>query len=154
MDTLEITDAIPLLINTQITSIENNRRGVPGGNGMIRSGQQISYVAGVRPVFGPGVVAYQPIVGTINEGFAVESGTGRKLTCRPGIHEALVSLTTREIGMSTEAFGYDVAQWHEWHESTYLPFKEEQRRKAERLESIRRRAEEIERERAEQAPGQ
>ena len=34
VETLEITDAIPLLINIQITSVDNNRRGAPGGNCM------------------------------------------------------------------------------------------------------------------------
>ncbi|MEE2681272.1 MAG: hypothetical protein VX641_02755 [Planctomycetota bacterium] len=153
VNVLEVTEAIPLLINTQITASEVNRRGIPNGTGMIRSGRQISYIAGVRPVFGPGVAAYQPIVGTINEGFAVESGTGRRLICRPGIHQALVDITSREIGSSTESFGYDVAQWHEWHQSTYLPFKEDQRRQVERQESIKRRAAEIERSRSRQGSG-
>ena len=154
VNTLDITDAIPMLINSQITSIETNQRGALGSGGFIRSGQQISYVAGLRPVFGPGVAAYQPIIGTINEGFAVDSGTGRKLICRPGIHRSLVLLTSRDFGSSTESFGYDVNQWHDWHRSTYLPYKEAQRKKAERLESIKRRAEEIERSRSSQAPGQ
>ena len=144
---LDVTEAIPLLINSQITAVDGNQSSSLGSGGLIRSGQQISYVAGLRPVFGPGVAAYQPIVGTINEGFAVDSGSGRKLVCRPGINRALIALTSRDIGSSTESFGYDVEQWHSWHRSTYLPFKEEQRRKAERVESIKRRAEQIERSR-------
>ena len=118
---LDVTEAIPLLIDMQMISVRDEVVEGFSGGGLIRSGQQISYVANVIPVFGPGSVAYQPVVGTVNEGFAVDSGTGVRLACRTEIHDALVRLTTRDHGSSTAALGYDSSRWHEWYQGIYLP---------------------------------
>ena len=118
---LDVTEAIPLLIETQLIAVRDEVvEGFPGG-GLIRSGQQIAYVANVIPVFGPGSVAYQPVVATLNQGFGVDAGTGLRLACRPEINQALVRLTSRASGRSTAALGYDVARWRDWHARVFLP---------------------------------
>ncbi|MEC8559408.1 MAG: hypothetical protein VXY94_04960 [Planctomycetota bacterium] len=118
---LDVTEAIPLLIETQLIAVRDEVVEGSSGGGLIRSGQQIAYVANVIPVFGPGSVAYQPVVGTLNEGFGVDAGTGLRLVCRPGINQALVRLTSRASGRSTAALGYDVARWRDWHARVFLP---------------------------------
>lgn len=142
---LDVTAAIPLLINTQIVLVEGNQTESFAGGGLISSGRQFAYVSGLIPVFGVGTVAYQPVVSTVNEGFAVAAGSGDRLVCRHQVHRALVQLSTRDSGMDTSALGYDVNRWHEWHQTTYLPLKQAQRREALRQESIRKRAEDLRR---------
>ena len=140
---LDVTDAIPLLINTQIVLVEGNQTESFAGGGLISSGRKFAYVSGLIPVFGVGTVAYQPVVSTVNEGFAVAAGSGDRLVCRAEVHRALVLLSTRDSGMDTTSLGYDVARWHEWHRTTYLPLKEARRREALRQESIRKRADQL-----------
>ena len=100
---LEVTEAIPLLINTQIVLVEGNRTESFAGGGLISSGRQFTYVSGLIPVFGVGTVAYQPVVSTVNEGFAVAAGSRDRLVCREGVHRALVQLSTRDSGIDTSA---------------------------------------------------
>lgn len=118
-------ETIPLLIFAQAT-----RDPAPQDEGdlaWIAIGTQQAFVANLIPVVGSNSGAFQPVLGVINEGIVLRVTDAVVIIYRTIIHNALVSLSTRDFGESTEAFGYDTEQWWRWYNDEYLPLKLAQR---------------------------
>ena len=147
---LDVFEAIPLLIYAQSapggsSATEAGTGG--GGNAWIATGQQMAYIADLVPVVGNGVAAYRPIIGTITEGSVFQVDDVVVTIYRREVHVALVSLSTRDWGRSTETLGYDRGRWWAWHDRTYQPFRSERERIRRQEAEIEALAEQIRRDR-------
>ena len=152
---LDVFEAIPLLIYAQSipgdTSDSSAGTG-GGGNAWIATGQQMAYIADLVPVVGNGVAAYRPIIGTITEGSVLQVDDVVVTIYRRQVHIALVSLSTRDWGRSTESLGYDRGTWWAWHDQSYQPFRAERARIQQQEAEIEALAEEIRRDRETNKP--
>jgi len=121
---LHVREAVPALIaNLRIveyrTVLERQIRYPPpivGG---------IAFVAGVRPVVGSHVVAFDPIIGYITAGGiripeyehpqeVLVPKTQRRLVDVPIVHDALREVTDQD-------FGFDLAAWRRWYNAIMRP---------------------------------
>ena len=147
---LDVFEAIPLLIYAQSVPGEgtgDTSGSSGGGNAWIATGQQMAYIADLVPVVGNGVAAYRPIIGTITEGSVFQVDDVVVTIYRRTVHVALVSLSSRDWGQSTEALGYDRERWWAWNDRVYQPFRAERERKRKEQAAIDSLAEEIRRDR-------
>jgi hypothetical protein len=147
---LDVFEAIPLLIYAQSVPEDGNESNAGsggGGNAWIATGQQMSYIADLVPVVGNGVAAYRPIIGTITEGSVFQVDDVVVTIYRREVHVALVSLSTRDWGQSTESLGYDRSRWRAWHDQHYQPFRAERARRKRLEAEVEALAEEIRRDR-------
>lgn len=135
-------ETIPLLIFSQVT-----RDPVPEHEGdlaWIANQTQHAYVANLIPVTGPGVVAYQPVIGRVTEGTLLRIMDAVVVVYRTVVHDVLVDLSSRDGGDPTDTLGYDPSAWWQWYHQDYLPAKREQldiRRIEERIDATRQQAE-------------
>tara|TARA_B100001059_G_C17753859_1_gene538763 strand:+ start:69 stop:1070 length:1002 start_codon:yes stop_codon:yes gene_type:complete len=147
---LDVFEAIPLLIYAQSVPEDTSNTGAGtggGGNAWIATGQQMAYIADLVPVVGNGVAAYRPIIGTITEGSVFQVDDVVVTIYRRQVHVALVSLSSRDWGQSTESLGYDRRRWWAWNDRTYQPYRAERDRLAREEAEIEALAEKIRRER-------
>jgi len=127
--TLRAAETIPLLIFSQVTA--DRKPENRGDIAWIAITTQQPYVVNLRPAVGNNVAAYQPVLGLVSEGCVLRVMDAVVVVYRTEVHRALVNLTTRDWGRSTEHLGYDVAAWWRWYNAQYTPFKNEQARLAE-----------------------
>ena len=154
---LDVFEAIPLLIYAQSApgggAGDSTGAGEGGGgNAWIATGQQMAYIADLVPVVGNGVAAYRPIIGTITEGSVFQVDDVVVTIYRRTVHVALVSLSTRDWGQSTESLGYDREKWWAWNDRIYQPYRAERERDRKEQAAIESLAEEIRRAREEAEP--
>lgn len=145
---LDVFDAIPLLIYAQSVpgnTPDSTSGAGGGGNAWIATGQQMAYIADLVPVVGNGVAAYRPIIGTITEGSVFQVDDVVVTIYRREVHVALVSLSTRDWGQSTESLGYDRRRWWAWNDRVYQPHRSERARLQKEEAQIDALAEEIRR---------
>ena len=145
---LDVFEAIPLLIYAQ--SAPGGGGGDSdgyggGGNAWIATGQQMAYIADLVPVVGNGVAAYRPIIGTITEGSVFQVDDVVVTIYRRTVHVALVSLSSRDWGQSTEFLGYDREKWWAWNDRIYQPYRAKRDRDRKEQAAIESLAEEIRR---------
>jgi hypothetical protein len=128
---LGAVQAIPLLIFAQATG---DVAETQGDLAWIVIGTQTSYVANVIPVVGDNSGAFQPVLGLITEGTLLRVMDAVVVTYRIDAHNALVSMTTREYGESTEFLGYDMPKWYAWYNEKLMPLLEERAKMAKMLD--------------------
>lgn len=152
---LDVFEAIPLLIYAQSVpgnTPDSSSGAGGGGNAWIATGQQMAYIADLVPVVGNGVAAYRPIIGTITEGSVFQVDDVMVMIYRREVHVALVSLSTRDWGQSTESFGYDRRRWWAWNDRVYQPYRSERARLQREEAEIDALADEIRRARESRQP--
>lgn len=110
--------AIPVLIFAQATSDEARSKA---DLAWIAIATRQSYVANVVPIVGNGSGAFQPVIGSVASGVVMRVQDAVVYTYRADVHNALVSLTTRESGQSTADFGWDMARWWTWFNTEFVP---------------------------------
>lgn len=110
--------AIPVLIFAQATADEARTKA---DLAWIAIATRQSYVANVVPVVGNGSGAFQPVIGSVASGVVMRVQDAVVYTYRADVHNALVSLTTRESGQSTADFGWDMARWWTWFNTEFVP---------------------------------
>ncbi|MDG2031100.1 MAG: hypothetical protein P8J45_08855 [Phycisphaerales bacterium] len=121
---LDIIEAIPLLIFNQAT--QDDYDGDTGDLAWIAVGTQKSYVQDLVPVVGNNVGAFNPIIGTVAEGFVLAIQDAVVVVYRTEVHFALRNLSTRDWGRSTDHLGWDMKQWWTWYNDEYVPYKRAQ----------------------------
>ena len=87
----------------------------------IAIGTQVSYVQDLVPVVGNGSAAFNPIVGHVYEGTVLAIQDAVVVVYRTEVHTALVNLSTRDWGRSTDHLGWDMKQWWTWYNDQYVP---------------------------------
>lgn len=110
--------AIPLLIFSQYSEDRIEKKG---DLAWIAIGTQQSYVQNLIPITGNGSGAFQPVIGTITEGFVLRVSDAVAIVYRTEVHVALEHLSTAAAGQSTAALGWDLNRWRTWYNQTYLP---------------------------------
>jgi hypothetical protein len=110
--------AIPVLIFAQATADEARTKA---DLAWIAIATRQSYVANVVPIVGNASGAFQPVIGSVATGVVMRVQDAVVYTYRADVHNALVSLTTRESGQSTADFGWDMARWWTWFNTEFVP---------------------------------
>ena len=118
---LELLEAIPLLIATQVRTQSPSGSREPGALAWILVGTQRAYVSDVTPVVGSSSVAFNPTVSVLTTGSLLVVGDALVTTYRTEVHETLVAMTSEAWGKSTAHFGYDLDAWRTWHREDFLP---------------------------------
>ena len=122
---LDALSAIPLLIFAQATEDPVRQRG---DLAWIAIGTSRSYVANVVPVVGNNAGAFQPVLGVVYEGTLLRVMDAVAVNYRIDVHNALVAMTSNDIGQSTADLGYNLPAWYAWFNEVYVPFKQNQQR--------------------------
>jgi hypothetical protein len=121
---LNVFEAIPLLINAQVTG---SSTGLGGGGGdtsiaYILVGTQQAYVADLEPVVGDSAVAFDPTIAVVTEGTYLRIIDAHVITYRMEVHNALIDLSTRAMGKPTDDLGFDQPRWRAWFEQEFKPY--------------------------------
>ncbi|MCE7972730.1 MAG: hypothetical protein DYG92_00160 [Leptolyngbya sp. PLA1] len=125
---MDILEAIPWLIAGQVQGVPQQQTASvglgqrTGALAWILVGKQTAYVSDLQPVVGPSAVAFDPQLSTVTEGVILRVLDAVVITYHVDIHNALVDLTSRSWGQSTEPLGWNVPAWHKWYRETYLPY--------------------------------
>lgn len=110
--------AIPALIFAQATVDEARSKA---DLAWIAIATRQSYVANVIPIVGNSSGAFQPVIGSVASGVVMRVQDAVVYTYRADVHNALVSLTTRDAGRATADFGWDMRRWWTWFNTEYVP---------------------------------
>ena len=110
--------AIPVLIFAQATADEARTKA---DLAWIAIATRQSYVANVVPIVGNGSGAFQPVIGSVASGVVMRVQDAVVYTYRADVHNALVSLATRQSGQATADFGWDMARWWSWFNTQFVP---------------------------------
>ncbi len=126
---LNLVDAIPMLINAQVTgqTAQVGGRGSDDALAYILVGTQTAFVSDLTPVVADSAVAFDPTLGVVTEGVVLRVTDAVVLTYRLEVHNALVGLSSRAWGRPTGGLGWDVTRWHEWYTREFKPFWEQQK---------------------------
>jgi len=122
--TLNALDTIPLLIAGQATA--DDRPDNEGDLAWIAIQTQTAYIQGLRAVAGNNSGAFEPIVGILNEGTVMRVMDAVVVVYRTEVNRSLVNLTSNDWGQSTEHLGYNINDWWNWYNNTYVPYKNQQ----------------------------
>jgi hypothetical protein len=125
--TLGALETIPLLIFAQAAS---QTVGNSGDLAWIAIQTQTAYVQNLQPVVGSGAGAFEPVIGVVSEGTILRVVDAVAIIYRTAVHSSLVAMTTEDWGQSTEYLGYNMPAWWEWYNTHYVPFKNDQARRA------------------------
>ena len=127
-------ETIPLLIFAQATGDPVPQE--QGDLAWIAIQTQRAYVADLQPVVGGNSGAFQPILGRVSEGVVLRIRDAVVVVYRTEIHRSLVAMTSHDWGRSTGHLGYDMKKWWTWYNSEYVPYKNEQARRAAREKGV------------------
>jgi hypothetical protein len=121
-----VLEAVPLLINAQVTGAQT---GLGGGGGdtslaYILVGTQQAYVADLEPVVGDSAVAFDPTIAVVTEGTYLRIIDAHVITYRMEVHNALIDMSSRAMGKPTDGFGFDQPRWRTWYTDEFKPFME------------------------------
>ena len=114
---VDAVQAIPLMIFSQYSRDPIEKKG---DLAWIAIGTQRSYVQNLIPTTGNGAGAFQPVIGTITEGFVMRVMDAYAVVYRTELRRNLVQLSTRASGASTEHLGWDLDAWRDWYNEDYL----------------------------------
>jgi hypothetical protein len=124
---LQLYDAIPMLINAQVTQSAGPTRADDGGEpalAYILVGTQQAYVAGLTPVVGDNAVAFDPRLGVVTNGVVLRVIDAVVITYRTEVNAALIGLSTQGWGgQSTAGLGWDQQAWRVWYNKEFLPYR-------------------------------
>lgn len=123
-DTLSLYEAIPMLISAQLGG--GTTVGSAGGGGdealaYILVGTQTAFVSDLEPVVGDSAVAFDPQLSVITEGTVLRVIDATVVTYRTEVHNALVRMSSRAWGRSTEHLGWDIPAWRRWYAEEFVP---------------------------------
>lgn len=126
-NTLSLFDAIPMLINAQITQSAGPSRADDGGDAAlayILVGRQEAFVAQLTPIVGDSAVAFNPQLGVLTEGTYIRVIDAVVITYRVEVNAALIALSTRGWGgQSTASLGWDQKAWRMWYANDFVPYR-------------------------------
>jgi len=124
-DEFDLVQAIPAMINAQISGttaqVGSSGRQGDGALGYILVAQQVSFVSDLTPIVGESAVGFDPTVSVVSEGVVMEVFDAHVVTYRTIVNNALINLTSRHYGRSTEGLAWDRQAWQNWYEREFLP---------------------------------
>lgn len=120
---LNAVRAIPTMMFAQVAS--DPRGDQEGDLAWIAIQTQQTFVADLQPVVGDSSGAFQPVVGVINEGVVLRVTDAVVIVFRTEVHQALVNMSSRAWGRSTEHLGYDRRAWWRWYNEQFVPHQNE-----------------------------
>lgn len=134
INTLDIVEALPMLINAQA--------GTQGGGGntagertgalaYIFVGTQTTYVSDLTPVVSESAVAFDPQVDIVNDGVLLTVLDAQVYVLRGSVRRAAAEMAERHAGLSTNHLGWNVPAWREWYAKQFVPAME--RKKADKV---------------------
>lgn len=123
-NTLNLVDAIPLLINAQIQGAQIGQGGGGGETSLayILVGQQQTFVADLTPVVADSAVAFDPTLGVVTDGVILRIIDAVVLTYRVEVNNALIGLSSRAWGQPTRRLGWDNRGWVDWYVKEFRPY--------------------------------
>ena len=124
--TLGLYDAIPMLINAQVTQSAGPSRADDGGDAAlayILVGRQQAFVSGLTPVVGNNAVAFNPQLSVLTEGVVLRVIDAVVITYRIEVNQALVGLSSQGWGQPTASLGWDQKAWREWYTKEFAPYR-------------------------------
>lgn len=124
---LRLYDAIPMLINAQVSQSAGPSRADDGGDAAlayILVGRQEAFVSGLTPVVGDNAVAFNPQLSVVTEGVVLRVIDAVVITYRVEVNAALIGLSTQGWGgQSTASLGWDQAAWRAWYANEFVPYR-------------------------------
>jgi hypothetical protein len=124
---LQLYDAIPMLINAQISQSSGPSRADDGGEpalAYILVGTQQAYVQQLTPIVGDNAVAFNPQLGVVTNGVVLRVIDAVVITYRTEVNAALIGLSTQGWGgQSTASLGWDQKAWRTWYTKDFLPYR-------------------------------
>lgn len=121
---LNLFDAIPMLINSQVSMGPSGGGGDGGSLAFILVGQQQAFVSDLTPVVGNAAVAFDPTLSVATEGTVVRVIDAVVITYRTEVHGALVGLAKAGMNGRPIELGWDGQKWREWYTKEFLPYRE------------------------------
>jgi hypothetical protein len=121
---LQLVEAIPWLINTQIQGVQtgNSSGGSTGALAWIAIGTQTTYVSGLRPVVSEGAVAFDPQISVDNSGVVVRINDAVTYQYNFDIYNSLVDISTNAWDQPTRSLGFNVPKWNRWYTEQFTPY--------------------------------
>jgi hypothetical protein len=125
---LQMLEAIPWLINAQVSAPQQQGSGVGSGEregamAWILVGTQIAFVSDVTPVVGPGAVAFDPQLSVVTEGVILRVFDAVVISYNVDIHNALQQLGSAAMdGQNLAHLGWNTPAWKEWYSKEFLPY--------------------------------
>ncbi|MFM9994388.1 MAG: hypothetical protein ACKVU4_01160 [Phycisphaerales bacterium] len=123
-EALRLYEAIPMLINAQISGQTTRVGGGGGGDtslAYILVGQQQAFISDLTPVVGDTAVAFDPTVGVVTEGVILRVLDAVVVTYRVEVNTALRGLASAGWGRPVDQLGWNVPAWHEWYANEFKP---------------------------------
>jgi hypothetical protein len=121
---LNLYDAIPMLINAQVSGAPSGGEGGGGSLAYIIVGKQQAFVADLTPVVADAAVAFDPTLGVVTEGVVMRVIDAVVITYRTEVYGALKGLASAGYKQPVD-YGWDTAKWHEWYTKDFVPFREQ-----------------------------
>lgn len=124
-DTLNLVEAIPWMVTTQLQVSGGNSGELDDGRGslaFIAVGQQTAYVSDLQPVVSDNAVGFDPQVSVINTGTVVRVDDAVVYSYNLDVHNALVRMTSRLWGQPTDELGWDYRRWMQWYKGEFTPY--------------------------------
>lgn len=119
---LRLAEAIPMLINAQVSARGGGSSRRESSLAWILVGQQQAFVADLTPVVGNSAVAFDPQLAVVTSGTVLRVIDAVVVTYRVDVHNALVGLTSDLWGRPTAHLGYDGDAWAKWYRNEFLPY--------------------------------
>lgn len=119
---LQLAEAIPMLINAQMSAGGQRSSGRETSLAWILVGQQQAYVSDLTPVVGQSAVAFDPQLSVLTTGTVLRVIDAVVVTYRIDVHNALVGLTTDLWGRPTAHLGWDGSAWAKWYTEEFRPY--------------------------------
>lgn len=115
-----LVEFIPSLMNGQ-TFYQGADDPGSGDTANITIGNQLTYVARLRPVVSEGAVAFDPEVGTLNTGTQMRVRNVIVTIKRVEVNAVLVKMADELTGQDTSKLGYDADAWKAWYDKAGGP---------------------------------
>ncbi len=115
-----LVEFIPSLMSGQ-TFIKGSDEPGGGDTANITIGNQLTYVARLRPVVSEGAAAFDPEVGTLNTGTQMRVRNVVVTIRRVEVNAVLVKMADELTGQDTSKLGYDADAWKAWYERSGAP---------------------------------
>ncbi|MBL8763960.1 MAG: hypothetical protein JNM07_06800 [Phycisphaerae bacterium] len=128
-EVLQLFEAIPMIVASQVGGPSTSSTAWSGGANdpaaaQIVVGTQRSFVADLNPVVGQSAVAFDPVIGVLNEGTVLRVFDASVVTYHTEVHYALQRLSRSGWGgRSVDHLGWDQQKWLEWYHNELVPFR-------------------------------
>jgi hypothetical protein len=136
INTLDIVEALPMLINAQAgrSGGGGNSAGErTGALAYIFVGTQTTYVSDLTPVVSENAVAFDPQVDVVNDGVLLTVLDAQVYVLRGAVRQAAADIAERHAGLSTHHLGWNVPAWNEWYTKQFVPAMEKKRAEAQKV---------------------